>query len=62
MEILENFAAFDLTHKLIELMKIYMWAFKVMVTLAQGHLHMKVKLAFLRNHLAISNQILNVSL
>ena len=32
------------------------------LTLAQGHLHMKIKLAFLINHWAIFNQILNVSL
>ena len=29
------------------------------LTLAQGHLHMKIKLAFLINHWAIFNQILN---
>ena len=31
-------------------------------TLAQGHLHMKIKVAFLSNHWAIFSQILNVSL
>ena len=30
------------------------------LTLAQGHLHMKIRLAFLRNHWAIIYQILNV--
>ena len=44
-------AACDL--KLIELMKV--------LTFVKGHLYMKIKLA-VRNHLAIFNQILNVSL
>ena len=32
------------------------------MTLAQGHLHMKINAAFLSNHWAIFSQILNVSL
>ena len=31
------------------------------LTMAEGHLLMKIKLAFLRNHWAIFNQILYVS-
>ena len=56
------FAASDL--KLIELMKIYVSIEGQghFLTLAQGHLHMEIKLAFLSNHWAIFSQIFNLSL
>ena len=53
MDFSETIAVCDL--KVIELMKTCGFD-------GQGHLHMKIKLGLLRNHLAIFNKILNVSL
>ena len=56
----ETIAGGDLN--LTELMKIYVSTEGQIhfLTLAQWHLHMKIKLAFLSNHWAIFSQILNV--
>ena len=56
----ETIAACDA--KLIELRYVSIEGQGHFLTLAQGHLHMKIKLTFLKNHWAIFNQILNVSL
>ena len=55
----ENITVCDL--KLMELMKnVCIQGQGHLFTLAKGHLHMKIKLAFLSNHLAIFSQILNI--
>ena len=64
----ETIAACDLKigrcRQLIEFMKVceYSRSRSFILTLAQGHLHMKIKLAFLSYHWTIFSLILNVSL
>ena len=52
----------DRCRQLIEFMKVCKYVrSRSCFTLAEGHLHMKIKFAFLINHGAIFNQILYVS-